>query len=86
TALDLKVNANASIVSATKTKITYDSKGLVTSGADLIESDIPTLSQSKITNLVSDLASKIALTEKGAANGVATLGADSKIPTSQLPA
>lgn len=29
---------------------------------------------------------RILLTEKGAANGVATLGADSKIPTSQLPA
>lgn len=29
---------------------------------------------------------KISLTEKGAANGVATLGADSKIPVAQLPA
>jgi len=36
-----KVDANASITGATKTKITYDSKGLVTAGADLSASDIP---------------------------------------------
>ncbi|MEN3369944.1 MAG: trimeric autotransporter adhesin [Verrucomicrobiota bacterium] len=40
TALDLKVNANGTIVSATKTKITYDAKGLVTSGADATTADI----------------------------------------------
>ena len=53
-----KLDKNTAIVGATKTKITYDSKGLVTNGADLVEADIPTLSQSKITNLVSDLSSK----------------------------
>lgn len=52
------VQKNDSILGSTKTKITYDSKGLVTSGTDLAESDIPTLSQSKITNLTSDLAGK----------------------------
>ena len=36
---------NASITGATKCKITYDSKGLVTDGADLQESDIPFLSK-----------------------------------------
>jgi hypothetical protein len=41
-ALDTKVDENASIVAATKTKITYDAKGLVTAGADLSASDIPT--------------------------------------------
>lgn len=40
TALDLKVVANADIVGATKTKITYDAKGLVTSGADATTADI----------------------------------------------
>ncbi|MEY2493521.1 MAG: trimeric autotransporter adhesin [Verrucomicrobiota bacterium] len=40
TALDLKVNANGTIVSATKTKITYDAKGLVTLGADATTADI----------------------------------------------
>lgn len=42
TAIDAKVTANAAITGATKTKITYDSKGLVTSGADLSASDLPT--------------------------------------------
>jgi len=41
-ALDTKVDENAAIVAATKTKITYDAKGLVTAGADLSASDIPT--------------------------------------------
>jgi len=59
TALNSKVTANASITAATKTKITYDSKGLVTAGADLAESDIPTLSQSKIANLTNVLADTV---------------------------
>ena len=40
TALDGKVDENTAITGATKTKITYDSKGLVTSGADAGISDI----------------------------------------------
>jgi hypothetical protein len=40
TALDLKVDENAAITGATKTKITYDAKGLVTSGADATTADI----------------------------------------------
>ena len=43
TQLSNKVTANGSITGATKTKITYDSKGLVTAGADLTASDIPVL-------------------------------------------
>lgn len=39
-ALDGKVDENSAITGATKTKITYDSKGLVTSGADAAISDI----------------------------------------------
>lgn len=42
TALDGKVDENSPIVGATKTKITFDSKGLVTSGADLAAGDLPT--------------------------------------------
>ncbi len=38
------VEANSSITGATKCKITYDSKGLVTTGADLSASDIPDIS------------------------------------------
>jgi hypothetical protein len=41
-ALDTKVDENAAIVAATKTKLTYDTKGLVTAGADLSASDMPT--------------------------------------------
>lgn len=40
TALDGKVDENAAITGATKTKITYDAKGLVTAGADAAISDI----------------------------------------------
>lgn len=40
TALDLKVDENAPITGATKTKVTYDAKGLVTAGADATTADI----------------------------------------------
>jgi phage-related tail fiber protein len=43
------VVANSQIVGGTATKITYDSKGLVTSSTNLIASDIPSLDASKIT-------------------------------------
>ena len=39
-ALDAKVTKNVSITGATKTKITYDAKGLVTGGADATTTDI----------------------------------------------
>jgi hypothetical protein len=56
TALDLKVDENAAITGATKTKITYDAKGLVTAGADLAAGDLPTgIDASKIsTGLISN--------------------------------
>lgn len=44
------VKSNSSITGATKCKITYDSKGLVTAGANLAASDIPNLPTSKITS------------------------------------
>jgi hypothetical protein len=44
------VAKNTAITGATKCKITYDSKGLVTAGADLTASDIPSLAASKITS------------------------------------
>ena len=42
TALDGKVDENTAITGATKTKVTYDAKGLVTAGADLAAGDLPT--------------------------------------------
>jgi hypothetical protein len=68
------VAPNAAITPATNTKITYDAKGLVTAGAALVEADIPTLSQSKITNLVSDLAAKASTTYVDTAITAATVG------------
>lgn len=59
TALDGKVNVNTPITGATKCKITYDSKGLVTAGTDLAESDVPVLSISKIMGLPSALDAKL---------------------------
>lgn len=41
--------------------------------------------QQSINDVIASDALKIPLSQKGAANGVATLGADSKVPSSQLP-
>lgn len=49
--LDKKVDANAEIAGATKCKITYDAKGLVTAGEDLVAADIPNLDSAKINTL-----------------------------------
>lgn len=72
--LATKVTANSAITAGTKCKVTYDSKGLVTGGANLTSSDIPDIS-----------ATYVAVSTKGQANGVATLGSDGKVPTAQLP-
>jgi len=48
---------NQAITPGTKTKITYDANGLVTDGADLIESDIPALNISKISGLAGQITS-----------------------------
>ena len=50
TALGNRVVKNADIVAGTGTKITYDTKGLVTGSATLNASDIPSLDASKITS------------------------------------
>ena len=49
TTANAAVVANTAITGATKTKITYDAKGLVTGGADLEAADIPVLDAAKIT-------------------------------------
>lgn len=49
TQLNSKVPSNTAITGSTKCKITYDSKGLVTSGADLEASDIPDISDTYYT-------------------------------------
>lgn len=62
TTVDGKVTANANITAGTKCKITYDAKGLVTAGANLGESDIPTLAISKISGLNTALNGKVPTT------------------------
>ena len=54
TQLDNKVEKNNAITGATKCKITYDDKGLVTAGADLDANDIPDISATYQT-VISDL-------------------------------
>lgn len=48
TQLDGKVDENAAITGATKCKITYDSKGLVTGGADIDTSDLTDIAISSV--------------------------------------
>jgi hypothetical protein len=62
TTVNGKVTANANISADTKCKITYDAKGLVTAGADLTDSDIPTLATSKISGLDTALNGKVPTT------------------------
>lgn len=77
TDLASKVTANTAITGSTATKVTFDTKGLITGSSALVSTDIPsldasiitsgslstaqipTLAQSKITNLTTDLASKV---------------------------
>ena len=68
------------ITGATHTKITYDANGLVTSGTDLVASDIPTIAQSQVTNLTTDLAAKVPTTRtingKDLTTNITLTGAD----------
>lgn len=68
------ISIDNTVTGATKCKITYNNQGLVTNGENLSTSDIPDLS-----------ATYVATTLLGANSGVATLGADGKVPSSQLP-
>jgi hypothetical protein len=61
--------------------ITIDAKGRATSASAV---NI-LIAESQVTNLTTDLASKIPSTEKGANSGVATLDSGGKIPLTQLP-
>lgn len=63
--------------------IITDDEGVVEAPGDMQSSVYDTLN--KQTDIFQYADQKIANTEKGAANGVATLGADGKVPFSQLP-
>ena len=67
------VVANTAITGNTKTKITYDAKGLVTGGSDLTADDIPALETSKITGLDTALAGKIPVPSETNSKGTLVL-------------
>lgn len=98
TALDGKVDENTAITGATKTKLTYDAKGLVTAGTDAAIADITGLqtaldgkaatSHGHTAADVSDFntAADARITaQKGAASGIAPLNGSSKIDATYLP-
>src|SRR6266496_330923 len=64
--------------------VAHDSLGSIKSGV-IGDSQISSISESKITNLVSDLAAKEVTANKGAANGYAGLDGSTKVPIAQLP-
>lgn len=77
TALDLKVDENAAITGATKTKITYDAKGLVTAGADATTADI---ADSSNRRYVTDAQLTVIGNTSGTNSGNVTLGAIGSTP------
>lgn len=74
TAAASAVVANSAITAGTHTKITYDAKGLVTAGSDLLASDIPDIS-----------ATYQVVSQKNQANGYVGLDENSKVDISYLP-
>ena len=77
------VVANRAITGGTKCKITYDSKGLVTEGADLTASDIPSgISIEKITGMLPYAQSPIMAAQYAvSATGGTPLPIDTKMTT-----
>lgn len=80
-AVDLKIDKNTPITGATSTKVTYDSKGLITSGTILSAGDIPNIDQSQVNGLSYKLSLKAPLSSlTNTQNYVVKYG-----PTGQLP-
>lgn len=67
--------ANSGVSAGTYTKVTVNAKGLVTTGASLASSDVTTALGFTPENAAN----------RGAANGYAPLGSDSKVPSLYLP-
>jgi hypothetical protein len=65
-AFTAKTSANVAITGATKTKITYDSKGLVTAGADATTADIaPSTNRNYVTDVQAGVISNTSGTNTG---------------------
>lgn len=74
--------ANTGVSAGTYTKVTVDSKGRITSAADLTAADIPTLTLSKISD-----AGTAANKNTGTTSGtVPVIGSDGKLDASIMPA
>lgn len=80
TTFNNKVTSNAAIVSATKTKITYDTKGLVTAGADATTADI---ADSLNKRYVTDAQLVVIGNTSGVNTGDQTLSGLGGVPTSR---
>lgn len=80
TNIDAKVTANAAITGDTKTKITYDSKGLVTSGADATTADI---ADSLNKRYVTDAQLTVIGNTSGTNTGDQTLSGLGGVPTTR---
>lgn len=93
TALDAKVDENGAITGATKTKITFDSKGLVTSGSDATTTDIAEGSNlyftdervdDRVSSLLQGTSSQITVTYNDGSNTL-TLSTPQNIATTSTP-
>ena len=80
TALNAKVTGNTAITGATKTKVTYDSKGLVTAGADATTADI---ADSTNKRYVTDANLTVIGNTSGVNTGDQTLSGLGGVPTSR---
>jgi hypothetical protein len=87
----LKVVANAGIIAATNTKITYDSKGLVIAGTSLASADIPNnaanttgnaATSTTATNIVGGAAGAIPYQTGVGATGMSAVGTSGYVLTS----
>ena len=80
TALNAKVTGNTAITGATKTKVTYDSKGLVTAGADATTADI---ADSTNKRYVTDANLTVIGNTSGTNTGDQTLSGLGGVPTTR---
>lgn len=90
--INIALTLAATVTAGTSPKVTYDAKGRITGGANLVAADIPVLDWAKITTGKPTTLTGYGITDAvntsalGASNGVATLDGTGKITTSQLPA